>query len=1400
MIPRTGTLIPILFCCSIISLHAQSPTPDTVKVVAVVPKTVYAGSPATISVTTLDVKSNEPMAAKVCVALQVGQSWLELWKGRTDEQGRATVGFDAPAVSEGSHTVQIEVEGVSVPLTAQVLFKEIPVLLIETDKPIYKPGQTIQGRVLVLSNQLQPRPRPLEVQVSDGKGVKVFRKSLEANAFGVAPFELPLANELNIGTWKITAQSGSASSCVDVRVEKYVLPRFKVELDTLRDYFLVNEEISGQVKVNYFFGRPVEGTVVIHASRYVATWEDYATYTAPITNGQIEFHIPPVGYVAGTQGAGGSGTVQLQVMATDTAGHEEKTDKILRIVNSTIQHQIIAETRAIVPDAPFQVTITAENQEGYSITVSAELACEYYDLNGQWLGQEKQSIPVLTGTTQVNLFAPEKTSRAVLTSTAKSNDATTRAELILYASWSPTDSFIYLSRSSRDPVHVGEMLMIDVLKTHDVTVYYDVFARGQTVWSGYSLSESIEFGVTPQMFPTAKIVAYIINPNNELSADSLEFDVELQDLAGLEVNFDKAQVLPGEPVKVSVKTDQQAMLGLAIVDESVYALNEGRLNMQEVFKELERLFMEPQVEEHPYEWNDGPGGVFEGANLQVLTSGAISVPAGRNIWKWERWLEDGNVIFAGAGNGDSDGLAEVTRIRQFFPETWLWLPDLTTDTFGTVQIDLTVPDSITTWRLHAVSTGDSGLGMSESSLRVFQEFFGEPDLPYAVTRGEQFPIRIQVYNYLDESQKVRVELAPADWFELLEAPVHEVEIAANSVGLASFLIQPSKVGKFPLEVTLRSPLRADAVRKEMLVEPEGTQREFVTNGLIKAGEKIPLDVSIPEFAVADSQKVLLSVTPSLVAQSINGVEDLLGMPYGCGEQNMIFLAPDIEVLRYLDATGQSTPEVRAKAEHFITTGYQRELTYRRQDGSFSAFGDSDNSGSLWLTAFVLDVFSGARDIMAIDDGVLSAAASWVAQHQKPGGFWEPVGFVHHQEMIGGLSGNFTLTAFVSIALLDYGHTSQTVIDKALTYLSGNLTCAWDDAYGLAIATLALTKAGSPAAQMGLDRLLELAISDAEGLHWEPHGVETTSYAALTLMEKELPQANEAIKWISLQQNGQGGFGSTQDTVMGLKALMTAARNQTRDIDLVIEARRPSEDGTGELLAQFQVDPDNFDVLQTSEIAGDGEIELTAVGSGETRLQLMRRFNVLLKDDCTQKDMRLDVDYDASQVAVNDIVNVTVKVRYLGLVGNSGMMIVDVGVPTGFEVLQDSLDSLVAANLISRVEVAGRKVIFYIDGLSSGQERALTFQVKARFPVRAVIPDSSAYLYYQPDILAESAGRSIVVNNAQVDVFEFFGRLQSLAENWLQQVPLGDAPDYNPDGFIDLYDYAVLAEQWLKKPQ
>jgi CD109 antigen len=319
--------------------------------------------------------------------------------------------------------------------------------------------------------------------------------------------------------------------------------------------------------------------------------------------------------------------------------------------------------------------------------------------------------------------------------------------------------------------------------------------------------------------------------------------------------------------------------------------------------------------------------------------------------------------------------------------------------------------------------------------------------------------------------------------------------------------------------------------------------------------------------------------------------------------------------------------------------------------------------------------------------------------------------------------------------------------------------------------------------------LEISISDSDGIHWEPHPIETTAYAALAMIETERPQANGAIKWIALQQNSHGGFCSTQDTVMALKALMTAARAQSRNVNLTVTAKSP--DGT--VIAELTVDSGNFDVLQIAELPDVDSIELSATGSGETRYQLVRRFNVLLCHEIIENNMALEVIYDANHVEVDDIVTVTATVRYFGREGSSGMMIVDVGVPTGFAPVRESLEPLVEDKTISRFEVAGRKVILYVDDLTPGEERTFTFQVKARFPVRAIIPDSKAYLYYEPQVRAEDAGREITVGSPDCTVdFDYLARFTS---EWLAS-EAGAGTDLNGSGRVDFEDFSVLAQDWL----
>ena len=72
-------------------------------------------------------------------------------------------------------------------------------------------------------------------------------------------------------------------------------------------------------------------------------------------------------------------------------------------------------------------------------------------------------------------------------------------------------------------------------------------------------------------------------------------------------------------------------------------------------------------------------------------------------------------------------------------------------------------------------------------------------------------------------------------------------------------------------------------------------------------------------------------------------------------------------------------------------GYQRELTYRHEDGSYSAFGERDDSGSMWLTNFVLKSFAQAQGFISIDNEDLSKTVTWVTSQQLENGCFPKVG-------------------------------------------------------------------------------------------------------------------------------------------------------------------------------------------------------------------------------------------------------------------------------------------------------------------------------------------------------------------------------------------------------------------------
>ena len=1368
---------------------APTPTPTPVLptevdgYMALAPVTLRSGQQENISISLF--AGQNPASGEVSLALL--HQGRALANSSAYIHGSGTVPIQVPDLTPGDYDLRVTGQGFSD--TAQLRVVDGTVLFLETDKPVYKPEQEVMIRVLRLGPELKPLPGQVVVEIQDAKGSKVYREQAETDAFGMASLRMPLSNEPNLGVWKVTGRSGKQTAQVDVRVEEYVLPKYEVDLSLPKNWVLAGDRIKGDISAEYSFGKPVRGEVEIVASRYVGVWEEFAAFTGEL-DGSTSFELPAVGYVSGVPGSGGQGNLTLEVTVKEkSTGYSESVTRLLTVANSPVNLHLIPENLSFKPSLPFSLMLVTETPDNKPLERNVTVNLTYLDASFNPISEKVAQTKTEKGKALLRITPPEDA--VALNIQARASAGRASASLALEASYSPSGNFIHVEQLGDGLLKVGDRSQFRVSATRESgNFYYEVISRGKVVFTDFSRSQDIEFTLTPIMGPSSRLVVYQILPNNEVAADYVPFKVAASYPMATSVAFGVDEASPGQTVDLIVSTVGPAKVGLSAVDRSVYILAENRQNLQQVFAELDRLYMQPQVELHGVRerfheiTTRGAEDTFKDAGLVVLSN--LEVPSGKDYARKQaqqeprllrvlkglfRRGEELHMVQAESASAadiqdsptaarSQQSLAEVQRIRQFFPETWLW-NDLMTDEQGRGSIPVQAPDSITTWMLRGVALSqEHGLGIAETELRVFQPFFLQVDLPYAAIRGEEFPIKVALYNYLDTSQEFFVELDNREDFELLDDDSKSVTVAPNDIGGLEFKIRLTDLGNVPIKVTARSLEAADAVVKDLLVEPEGVSHETVENMIMPAGETLSIQNRDPHGSIPGSARTRITLTGSYLSQTLNGLERLLRMPFGCGEQNMILFAPNVFVAKYLEETGQLKPEVMANAEHLMITGYQRELTYRRGDGSFSAFGDNDSQGSLWLTAFVLKTFNQADGLIFMDGDVLDGAADWILKHQRDDGSFKPVGFLHHQELLGGLRGNTALTAYVAIALQEAGQHSRAA--KARRYLEQKLDSV-EDSYTMAISAYALALGESSRAGEARDKLLGMAIQGSNGLHWgaapaayyrdqstkrgqsnrpgNNAAVETTGYAMLALMETgDRVNSGSAARWLVSQRNSSGGFGSTQDTVVGLQALIEFATHARFDVDMTVNL------SAGDWSRKIEIGEANADLVQVLDVPIGEDLLISTEGRGEVVAQVVHRFNRPEVELNPVSMFDIDVTYSADQIEVDDLITVTSVVRFTPpFPAEAGMIVLDVSVPTGFAPVVEGIEELVSGNSkIKRFDVAGRKVILYIEDLAPGESLQIQFDAVALYPVRAQPVASQVYSYYNPLWQAEVLGESVTV--------------------------------------------------------
>ncbi|XP_015775743.1 PREDICTED: C3 and PZP-like alpha-2-macroglobulin domain-containing protein 8 [Acropora digitifera] len=360
--------------------------------------------------------------------------------------------------------------------------------------------------------------------------------------------------------------------------------------------------------------------------------------------------------------------------------------------------------------------------------------------------------------------------------------------------------------------------------------------------------------------------------------------------------------------------------------------------------------------------------------------------------------------------------------------------------------------------------------------------------------------------------------------------------------------------------------------RTLLVEPEGVRQEYTYSSFVclnnpqnESPFKDDIEISLPDNVVPGSVNAIISAVGDLMGPTLK-VDSLLRLPYGCGEQNMVNFAPSIYIMKYLSSVEQLSESIENKAKNIMRTGYQRELTYKRNDGSYSAFGKKDSEGNMWLTAFVLRSFAQAQPFIFVDPAELRSIQSWITGKQQSDGCFPKLGTLFNKLLKGGVTTEATLTAFVTVSLLESGMSPENeIIQAALNCLKSSFQSNLTDSYTLSLFAYTFTLAKDPQSSVLFASLKEKAIIEGRLMHWEnskeisnsrfnesfwwnPYlqapaaDIEMTSYALMTyvlLAEDDPSMIGEAmpiVRWLTKQRNALGGFASTQDTCVALQAL------------------------------------------------------------------------------------------------------------------------------------------------------------------------------------------------------------------------------------------------------------------------
>jgi CD109 antigen len=669
-------------------------------------------------------------------------------------------------------------------------------------------------------------------------------------------------------------------------------------------------------------------------------------------------------------------------------------------------------------------------------------------------------------------------------------------------------------------------------------------------------------------------------------------------------------------------------------------------------------------------------------------------------------------------------------------------------------------------------------------------------MPPSVIRGEIVQIEAIVYNYLDtDLNEIRLTLdrtSDFHWANGNEATGFKFEnittdlvfsgdrINSQSAKAFRFFLKPLYIGTFSLTIRAQSSISFDAERKSIRVKSEGISEFTSMSNLIDLRNTnnyiYNFEMKTPSTdVVIGSEHCSIQLVGDILGPAFNNLDNLLMKPYGCGEQTMLGLTPNIFALKYLLSNSPNNLNAKTKVNSLINKateniiyGYQNELKYMHPDGSFSAFGSSDPSGSSWLTAFVVKSFAWAKKYInnsIIEDRIIRKSIDWLISQQNTDGSFQEPGKVIHKDMQGGVNSKLTISAYITISLIEAQYEDseviQTIIDKGISYLESRLKQSELDIYSLTLITYALNLHNSNLAEFSFNQLKKYASNNIPGqMYWsskesQPEqslfasdyhtpsaDVEITGYALLVyILRNQSSDALSIAKWLISKSNSLGAYSSTQNTIIALQSLsefsISLKSRSNTVLDMAVEIS--FDNASTNSKQRYTLNEDNSLVLQVIELPNcNSNLTLSANGSGIAIFQAIMNYNLVKKQIPIDFYLKQEVLVSNSSAKNNEVLPIRTCVGYNqfdseGRPLETGMAIVESGILAGYDV---DMNKLIESNRhvdnLKMVELTKENnLAFYFDNIKN-QVTCIEWKLYKTYTVANIqaVP-VRVYDYYKP---------------------------------------------------------------------